>query len=437
MRLPLSVLLVLCLLFLTFAVSAEETRLELDKFLAMVEENSLDLAGARTDRQLAQVQEQLAKSAIYPFIAGEAGYTRNLTELTQTFPGSSGPVEIPINTDNEFSFGISVQQAVFDMKAFRGVEASQEYLNLTGAAYESARQGILTMAKKLFYQTLLLQAVLDVRKSSEENAYENYTETQAKFDNGVASKMEVLRAEVNWKVTIPETSQAAKNLDIARWNLKNMAGIDSKVNLVPVGSLLEYPSLPTELSMGEILAVRPDVQTLENQQILREINIDAMRAEFYPTLSANFTYGLQAASNKFDVSDPTEIISAGLTVSIPIFYGGSRFAQLKQAQLELEQTMTSIDKKRDDVGTEIGTIRLSLREAAARIESAKQTLNTAEQAYTITKTSVENGLATQLELKDSRLSREAAQLQYYSATFDYLNSYFDWQAATGKGADIP
>ena len=57
----------------------------------------------------------------------------------------------------------------------------------------------------------------------------------------------------------------------------------------------------------------------------------------------------------------------------------------------------------------------------------------AKKAYSLSETSVINGLATQLDLKDASLNLEGAQLQYYSAIFDYLNAYFDWQQAIGIG----
>ena len=199
---------------------------------------------------------------------------------------------------------------------------------------------------------------------------------------------------------------------------------------------MEYPELPEDLSLQEILSSRPDYEVLQNQRKLQEINIAAKRAEFYPSLSASISYGWLAETDDVDLSDPTETLSAGLTVNVPIFYGGSRFAQLDQARLEMDQTLTSIAKKQDDVRTEIESIRLSLMEASDRIESASQTLSTAQQAYEITSTSLDSGLATQLELKDARLSLEGAQLQYYSAIFDYLNAYFDWQSAVGEGAAL-
>ncbi len=439
---------VVCLL-LAPTLSAQEREIDLPAFLELVEANSLDLENARTDRSLAEVQEQLARTQLYPNIAGQVGYNRNLLDIEQQVPigavdteDGSGfyPLqtqEIDVNSDNEFSMGFSLQQNLFDMTVFRALEASAQFTNLTGTAFEVARQAILTEAKRLFYQTLLLQEVLEVRRSSEEIARDNYLETQRRFESGVASRLEVLRAEVNWKITQPDTTQAERNLQVALQNMKNLAGLTQETAVSLQGSLESFPELPEFGAPSEVQGSRPDYQVLLNEQRLRELNVDAQRASFYPSLSASVNYGWQAASDEWDLSDPTDTLSLGLSMTIPVFYGGSRFASLKQARLEVQKVNTQIAQKQSDIYTELENIRLTLQEANQRIDSARQTLNTAEEAYNVTESSVESGLATQLELKDARVSLEAARLSYLSAVFDYLSGYFDWQRATGQGDQLP
>lgn len=441
-------LIALALLWLLPAVIPAQG-LDLATFIELVEDNSLDLENARTDRSLAEVQEQLARTQLYPNIGGEIGYNRNLLDIEQEVPigatdtgDGSGffPLEtqeMDVNSDNEFTMGFSLQQNLFNMSVFRALEASEQFTNLTGTAYEVARQSILTEAKRLFYQTLLLQEVLEVRRASEEIARDNYLETQRRFENGVASRLEVLRAEVNWKITQPDTTQARRNLQIALQNMKNLAGLSREDEITLQGSLERFPELPEFAQPGEVQAGRPDYQVLVNEQRLRELNVAAQRAAFYPSLSASVNYGWQASSDEFDLSDPTDTLSVGLAMTVPIFYGGSRFASLKQAKLEVQKVNTQLAQKESDIYTELENLRLILEEASQRIESAAQTLDTAEEAYSVTESSVESGLATQLELKDARVSLEAARLSYLSAVFDYLSAYFDWQRATGRGDQLP
>jgi outer membrane protein TolC len=438
----------------TYAQAGSAEALDLARFLDLVEHNSLQLENARTDRSLAETQEDLVRSQIYPFIAGQAGYTRNFLDIEQAVPVAANAAqavpgsvlgfdggsyyllttrEIDVNRDNEFSLGLSVQQKIFDMSVFRALEASRQFTDLTGTVYEASRQGILTEAKRLFFQVLLLQEVLEVRRSSEEIARDNFLETQRRAEAGIASPMEVLRAEVNWKITEPDTSQAERNLNVAIQGLKSLAGIPRDAEVSLEGSLDEFPPLP---SFGDAFANRinrPDYQALVNQQRLRELNISAQRAAFYPSLSASLTWGWQRSDDGFELSDGTSVLTAGLALTIPIFYGGSRFASLTEAELELRRTRTEIALQDESIATELDRIRLTLDEAALRIESARQTLATAERAYAVTETSAESGLATQLELKDARVSLEGARLNHLSAVFDYLSAYFDWQLATGRG----
>ncbi len=423
--------------------------LSLQEYMVMVEENSKDLYQADIDQMLAIAQDKLARSQTRPMIAGSVDYTRNFIEITQPYPVGASPAvndygyhdlifaDVPYNADNEFSYGVGVQQLLFDMKVFKALEASRQYKNMTGTIYEATRQGILTAAKQVYYQTKLMEEVYKVTYETEQNAYETYLDIQKKYENELASELEVLQAEVNWQINIPETTKAARNRDLALSSLKHLAGISPEESVVLTESLDIVPEAEMETSLGEILSSRPDYQALQGEISLREINISATRAEFFPTLSASFTYGWQKSSDEFDFQDGTDAMMAGLSLTVPLFYGGSRFAKMEQARLELERSQVGLLKKQDEIRTEINNLQLLLDEASSRIISAETTLKTAEKAYNIMEISARNGLATQLDLKDARLSLSGARLNYYAAIFDYLNGYFQWQQAIGEGDKLP
>lgn len=98
---------------------------------------------------------------------------------------------------------------------------------------------------------------------------------------------------------------------------------------------------------------------------------------------------------------------------------------MQKAKVELEKSKINIDKNKDNISNEITNIFLLLDEAESRIQSAKGTLKSAE-------ASADNGIITQLELKDARIFNDQANLNYYKAAYDYLDAYFDWEKATGR-----
>ena len=421
---------------LIFSVSGfahgQPIALTLSTFLDLVERNSLALESARIEQGFTETDVTVTRALTRPAIGAQASLTRSLLETEQNIPGMGS---ITIDPFNELSGGVSLQQLIFDLRSFRALEASRRADDLTASVFEARRQAVLTGAKKLFYQAILLEEVVAVRRASEELARDAYDDVRRRADAGVASRLDVLRAELAWRTTVPEVTQAERNSAVARANLRAFAGIEPGAELHLTGSLNDVPPRPVAVSLSDALDGRPDVQALRGARTLRELGIAAQRAEFYPSLSGSVTWGWSATDEGFAFSDPTQTLRAGLQLQIPIYSGGARMGRLNRARLELDSAQVELDQAINDIRTELERIELSLTEAEARMESARSTVATAELAFEMTQLSVDAGISTQLELKDARVSLVSAQLSLYAASFDFLSAYFDRQAAVGQGAD--
>lgn len=420
--------------------------LNLKDYISLVEENSKELSLAQLDKRLALTQEKLARSATRPMIAGEVGYNRNFMKMTQAYPVAvdlSGSGIQPLITKdiqssfkNEFTYGVGLQQTIFDMKVFKALEASTLYKDLTGTVYEATRQAIITAAKKVYYLNLLTEEILHVKVSTTDNAHDNYIDIKKKFDSELASELNVLQAEVNWLINVPEATLAERNRDLALSNFRIMAGLGISESIVFVDTLESIPVLPENPPILEILRKRPDYQIKLQTKALKDIQLDANKAEFYPSLSASANYGWGKYSDKFEFDGGIDSFSLGLKLSVPIYYGGSRFSNLEKSRLEIEKSLLEIAKSKDSIISDLNDLGLKLNEASSRIESAQTTLLTAKKAYKIMEISARSGLATQLDLKDTLLNLDGAQLNFYVAIYDYLTAYFDWQAAVGEGDQL-
>jgi len=422
----------------------------LEEYLNLVEVNSKDLVLAQYERALAENQKDQATALIRPMISGSLSYSRNLLEISQEYPVGASPIadpdygfyplitqDITVSKENDYSFSMGVQQTLFDMKAFKALEASKKYISLTGSVYEAKRQGILTGAKKAYFQTVLLDKVYEVKKATEENAFEAWLDIQLKYENDLASDLNVLQAEVNWQMKIPETTQAERNRDLAMSSLKHLAGIDPNETVLLIDELMMIEEEPESVSFSGILNSRPDYRALQLGSELNEINVSSKKAEFFPKLTATAGYGWKKSDDAFDLTGGINALQVGFNLSIPVFYGGIRFSQLEQARIESNKSEMEILKKHDEVQREINNLNLLLNESMSRINSAEATLKTAEKAYSIMDISSKNGLSAPLELKDALLNLEGARLNYYKAVYDYLDAYFSWQQAIGKGDQLP
>ncbi len=404
----------------------------LDGFLKDVYDHSKQLKLAKEDLNYAGANKKEAVAGALPDIKASAGYNRNLNDTYLYVNLGGEPSKLRINKNNEYSMNVTLDQTLFSGAVYNAIKAAKEYDRATEFMYEASEDEIISTAKKSFYQTLLLKEVYSVAKKSEQNAYDNFIEVQNGFASGLKSEFEKLQAEARYKELIPQTTQAERNYNIALLNLKNMAGIDPNKELSLVGELKDTPPMPDRIAFDSVLNRRPDYNAIIWEERLRATGVRAEQAGRFPTLDGFFSYNYSAQSDQFKLQEENNNYVVGLKLSLPLFTGGRTGANIQKAKIELNKTKINRAQAVDNIRTELANIRLRLHEAHSRIESAGSSLETAQKAFDIAEATTKAGLTTQLELKDSRTTLDRAQVNYYSAIYEYLDAYFDWEKSVGQ-----
>ena len=426
------------LLILVFSVKISSQTYDINSFLELVKKNNKDIQIALKDLDIAETQDAQARSNAYPQISAKAGYNRNLKDayLFVDFGSLMGestgaPQKFKINYKNEFSAQAVISQQVFNFSVFNAIKAAEQYQKLTDYIFDATLQGIINGSKKAFYQTLLLKKVLDVNNEASKNAEENYSNMKKKFDSGLASEFELLQAEVRYQNYLPLVSQSERNYNLALNSLKLLAGLKPQENFEIAGELEKIDEKPQMMELNEVLAKRPDYNALLWEKNLRETNVDVEFSGHLPSLYASLAYQYSSQSDYFKFERENNYIIAGLTLNIPIFTGWNTSAKVQKAKIEAEQSDLKLSKTENEIYIQIKNLDLKLKEAENRILSAETTFKIAKKAFDIAKISSENGLATQLELKDASVGYDQAQLNYFAAIYEYLEAYFDWELAVG------
>ena len=413
-------------------------KLTLEEFLALVKQYNKDILLAQKNLETAKAVKKEAWSSVLPSLSATAIYNRNLLtnyiyiDFPDFLTGVSTTQKFKMSFNNEYRLSATLTQPVFSFKIGNALRAASRFEKTTDFAYQAQIQAIIVASKKAFNQTLLLQKIVEVLESAEKNAEENYRNTKNRFDNGLASQLQLLQAEARWKSQIPETSQAKRNYQMALNNLKILSGRGKQEKIVASGDLEYYPALPDSMAFDVILKRRPDYNALFWEKKLRENGVSNEKASYLPSLDANLMYAFSSISDYFRFERRNNNIIVGLTLNIPIYSGGYTGAQVQKARIELNKTNIRIKQTEEMIYTQIQNIYLRLEEAYQRIAAARSNLTTIEKAYNIAQKSADNGLATQLELKDSRLLFDQTKLGIYSAIYDYRAAYYDWELATGS-----
>ena len=295
--------------------------------------------------------------------------------------------------------------------------AAREKLMMANVAFNGTHQKIVFDVTDRFYElgtarqkVMVTESALGAAKTVEQAA-------QARFDNGLATKPELLQAE---------QQSAQSNFD-----LQASLGAESDARVALVESIglmptvqLKVADLPEkrgsdvgqEDSIGELiskaLAQRPDLVAKLANVRSKEYEIRRIRAEYYPkvTLDTHFTEtDLQvsvAKSDYFGGTRPT--FGAFLTMNVPIFDGFARRHKLDIAEADLHLAENELDGARDSAARDVWKAYTGYRTALKKQDAAEKLLTASKSAFDAVLESYKQGLSTYTEVVTAERNFSAA-----------------------------
>lgn len=353
----------------------------------------------------------LSQSAYYPYLSASAaaGFQHAVAPfLTAVVPGSAEQEDAALNLEwLLFDFG--------ERKA--EVTAAKEKLMLANVSFNATHQQIVFNVTQDFYALNIARQKAAVEESSWHAAQTVGEATQARYDNGLATKTDLLQAQ-------QQTAQAAYDLESAHGDLSdaqvalvNSLGILPTTQLqvadVPEKSLVENSDDVLGGLMEQALAQRPELVAALAAVRAAEASVKKARADFYPKISVAASAGWQRLEvNAYDspyTGNSKPAYSGGVSISLPIFDGFLRHDRLRMAESELRAAQSQLNDSRDTVVREVWKAYTDFKTALHKQESAAEFYTAAQSAFDATLESYRHGLGTYVELANAQRNLDAAR----------------------------
>ena len=448
--------------------------LTLDDALGRAFGRSEEVRIARSQVELANSEVTSARSAALPQISGSLKYTRTfqspyggggggfqIPDSMRFEPDSTAPIQQRLRylEENAPNAGLDGLGGLFGNLPFRqehtyiaSVSASQLLYSggRTGAAMKIAKQ--FGTQARLGYQEQLSQIELDVRTAyyraslaqelesiaaaAVEQAQLFLDQERLRFKSGSSSELDVLRAEVSLENLRPQLVEARNASEIATLDLKRLVNIPVAQPL-RLTTRLEEPAADSGAAgpmSGDGLAERPAVRSAESQVAIKEQQVSIAKGAYLPSVNLELNYGRQLwPTGAFDWggADWRPDFTASLGVTIPIFSGFKRGADVEQARVELRQSRLELAQLREQVQLEYERARGEKERARSSIAARHRTVDQAQRVYDLTVLRYQKGLATQLETSDARLALLQARTNLAQAISDYYVADAQMQKALG------
>lgn len=323
---------------------------------------------------------------------------------------------------NTWSAGVNASMPLINAQLWKSLKISDQDVEIAIEKSRSSRLETVTSVKQAFFTCLLAKEAFNVYRTAYENALYNLEQTQKRYNAQKASEMDLARAKTSYAQSIPNVFDAENSCVISLWQLKAVMGINLDQNIEVAGSLEDWQS-----QIGGLL---PQTDDLSGNSALRQLAMqaeelaNAIKVQQYstlPSLAVAFSYSLNAMTNDFNFSEykwsPYSYV--GLSLNIPIFAGGKRHSNIRQAKVQATQLELSRIETERQLNISIRQMLNTMNTSERSLGSALSAVESAEKAYSIAQKAYAVGRSTMTDLNDAQFALIQARLSVAQSIFNY------------------
>ncbi|PJI95628.1 NodT family efflux transporter outer membrane factor (OMF) lipoprotein [Acidovorax sp. 69] len=160
---------------------------------------------------------------------------------------------------------------------------------------------------------------------------------------------------------------------------------------------------------AQVLAQRPDVYSAEREMAAASAEVGSAQAQRYPRLSLSGTVGAAWVRSGGVTTDLSTWTLGPLALSVPLFDGGRRVAQVDAAQARYDEATSLYRAKVRQAVSEVEQALVRLQSTGERNASARAAAEGYRTSFDATEARWRGGLASLVELEDARRTSLAAE----------------------------
>lgn len=365
----------------------------------------------------------------------------------------------PFGTDNQFVNALSFSQPLYSGTAFAAVRGARGLVDINREAVEQRVDETIHQTRQAYYAALLAEEQVAVQRASLERSRETFGDASLLVAQGVRPVLERLNAEVDLAnaetgvVTAESQAQSARDQLLLTLGLPVDAPIRLEGRLAPPREVL-FTTVGLAAAAASALDQRPDIRQAELAVQLQQVQRDITKAAVYPTfdLFATASYSGNVPDNRSflttpDPDDPFTFesgstgffsgsywqpsLQVGVRLNWTLFDGFQTRYRTQQNQIAVDQAGIQLEQVRNAARLEVASSLRELESARRRLATQEQTVRTAETAFQFASARLEEGVASQVDVRVSSQNLDLARLNYLQAVYDALVARSGYERATG------
>jgi outer membrane protein len=341
---------------------------------------------------------------------------------------------VPV-ANNMFDMGLNVKQPLYNAGKVRtALKLAEENLGEKDASQDVVRQHLVFKVFQAFNDLLLTEANLEVVRDTQKQRLKHLEQATNRYQNGVATEIDVLRSRVHVANLEPELIRAENRVRLARAAINNLIVADLETPTQIEGAL-EYRPWVVE-SLEEIqrrtMQRRPELAVARRQVQQARLTQSLAHSEnkLAVDMEGQWGYAVRKPQNIF--SNDFSRWNITFNFKLPVFDSGRKSGLLIQASSRLRAAEQRLAQLENNIRLEIKQAYDDLQSSARAIAAAQISVGQAEKVLTMMQANYEYGAATTLDVLDSETACALARNTQIGVTYDYEMAKARLRLASGS-----
>jgi len=403
------------------------------------------VAVARTRVAQADARVMQRKGALYPDVAaGVQQASRTINSATFGF-AFKDPTGRPLLNPNGELIGpvptvdirYRVTQPILDLGSIAKWRAAQSSSVAATADVDAQAEGAAALAAAAYVRAARADAQVAARVADSVLAAELVRIARDQLQAGVGIALDVTRAQSQLASTRAQLIAARNDRDRTLLELKRVLGLalDAPLTLTDslAGLAIDAAAPDEGAALSTAFSTRPDVQSLQAQQVAAKKSLAAIRWERSPQLGLTFDQG--QIGKAWNHLLPT--YTWGVQLAVGLFDGNRREGRVQEQLATSRELDARLVDLRAQSALDVRAALLDLSAAREQVDAARERLSLAEQEVSQAQERFRAGVAGNADVISALLSLNQARTLRNDALASFQSARVSLARATGAVQGLP
>ncbi len=342
----------------------------------------------------------------------------NITSNTRRADG------LPIDHYSGKRYTLSISQPIFDLGKFHAWQRSGAVLEQFKFNLDETKTAVRLDTIERYFALLQANDELSLVREQQHAVQTKKDQTQALYNKQLVKITDLYEIIARLDLLGSEEVDAAQRVSFAQASLSELTqqlvtplatlNEHKEFDLSSIGSLAEHTS--------QLVATNPALKALKKSIKAAKLNLSQQKAGHYPIIAVQLNKQKSDIGYDNSASGISDTEVAGLTLSMPIFSGGTTSARVSEARQQLAISRATFDQEYRKAVKELQDEYQQVKALVRRIQASKKAVKSAGKSSQAMDKSFLLNIATVTDVLDAKQLYLEAKRSLQQALYDYIIS---------------